>query len=211
MKKIKICSVVVGTNIKEFLKNLDRVQETSEMIELRVDKIIDFKEKDLILIRNKTKKEAILTCRTKKIFLEVLDLGFEYVDIDLDVIEEEQISFSKKLKTKIILSFHDFDKTPPEWFLRKLIWRMENYNPDIIKIASFVKEDYDNLKLFRLMLNKKSEEKRIIIGMGEKGKITRILGPTLGNYLTYASTDYGQSALGQINIEKLKQIYQLIY
>ncbi len=39
MKKIKICTPVVGKKLKEFLNNLDRVQAISDMVELRVDEI----------------------------------------------------------------------------------------------------------------------------------------------------------------------------
>ena len=67
----------------------------------------------------------------------------------------------------------------------------------------------DIAKLVRLMVKKTLNQKRIVIGMGGKGKITRIIGPLMGNYLTYASTEFGQSAPGQIEIRKLKEIYNL--
>jgi len=49
MNKIKICTPVIGKTLKEFLKNLDQVQEISEMVELRVDSL-NLTKKDLILI-----------------------------------------------------------------------------------------------------------------------------------------------------------------
>ena len=44
MKKIKICTPVIGKTLGEFLENLDRVQEISEMVELRVDGIKNLKQ-----------------------------------------------------------------------------------------------------------------------------------------------------------------------
>jgi 3-dehydroquinate dehydratase-1 len=70
-----------------------------------------------------------------------------------------------------------------------------------------VNEDYDLTQLYRIMVNKPKKEERIVVGMGEKGKMTRILGPMLGSYLTYASTPLAKSAPGQININSLKSIY----
>jgi 3-dehydroquinate dehydratase-1 len=210
MKKIKICSVVVGSNLKGFLSNLDKVQEISEMVELRIDQIKNLTERDLKIIQERTKKNAILTCRTKNILLKALDLGFDYIDIDLDSVEKDNIIFPKNSKTKIIISFHDFQKTPSEEFLYKLISKMNEYHPNIIKIATLITKHSDNIKLLRLVLDNRITKNKIIIGMGKQGKITRILGPILGNYLTYASTDWGKSAQGQIDIIKLKKIYKLI-
>lgn len=208
MEKIKICTPVIGKDLKEFLKNLDQVQAVSDFIELRVDKIKDLTEKDLLLIRKKTKKEAILTCRNKKIFFDTIGLKFNYIDIDLDTIEKEKIILPKKLNTKFIISFHDFKKTPSDEFLRKLILKIKKHQPDIIKIATMVREEKDNLKLLRLILdNRLKSNKKIIIGMGEKGQITRILGPFLGSSLTYAAVDGMKTAAGQLEINQLKKIY----
>jgi 3-dehydroquinate dehydratase type I len=64
--------------------------------------------------------------------------------------------------------------------------------------------------LLKLLLEKTSDEEMIILGMGDNGQITRILSLLLGGYLTFASTKYGGSAPGQIDIEQLKNIYNLL-
>lgn len=208
MKKIKICAPVIGKNLEEFLKNLDQVQEVSDMVELRVDKIKNLSEKNLTLIRKKTKKEAIFTSRQKEVILKALNLGFDYVDIDLSLISK--LNLSKRDKNKIILSFHDFEKTPNIQDLTTMVSRMRKYNVEILKIAVMVNNNQDVKNLLHVLLNKKKDEKMIMVGMGEKGKIIRILGPLLGSFLTFASTSFGKTAQGQINIAKLKKIYQLI-
>ena len=207
MKKIKICTPVIGKTLTEFLKNLDQVQEISEMVELRVDNVKNLSPKDLELIRQETTKEAILTSRKKEIILRALDLRFDYVDIDISLITKFRIL--KKTGTKIIVSFHDFKKTPSEQELKKIVKKVNKFETNIIKIATMVRKDSDNLKLVKLM-SSLHLKKRIIIGMGEKGKITRILGPFWGNFLTYASTEHGKSAIGQIDTFELKKIYKLI-
>jgi 3-dehydroquinate dehydratase-1 len=213
MKKIKICAPVIGKTLKEFLKNLDRVQEISEMVELRVDEIKDLNKKDLVLIRKKTVKEAIFTSRKKEIILEALNLGFNFIDIELKTLEKEP-AFAKatvgKGKTKIILSFHDFKKTPNFKELTIIINHMRKCNVGALKIATKVNDDQDAKNLMQILLNKKKNEKIIVVGMGKKGQITRILGPLLGSFLTFASTQYGETAAGQIDINNLKNIYKLL-
>lgn len=206
--KIKICTPVIGKTLKEFLKNLDRVQEVSEMVELRIDKIKNLSEQDLKLIRTKTVKEVIFTSRRKEIILKALKLEFDYVDVDLSLIKELKLLKSKK--TKIIVSFHDFKKTPGIKELTMIINVMRKYNAEVLKIAIMVNDDQDVKNLFQILLNKKKDEKMIVVGMGEKGKIIRILGPLLGSFLTFASTQYGETAPGQIDIEKMKNIYKLL-
>jgi len=208
MNKIKICTPVMGKTLEEFLKNLDQVQEVSEMVELRVDKIKNLSKKDLILIRKRTKKEVIFTSRQREIILKALNLGFNYVDVELSLISE--LNLPKRGKNKIILSFHDFEKTPNIQDLTTIVSRMRKCNVGISKIATVVNNDQDIKNLLLILLNKKKDEKIIVVGMGEKGKITRILGPLLGSFLTFASTPFGKTAQGQINITKLKKIYQLI-
>jgi 3-dehydroquinate dehydratase-1 len=208
MKNIKICSVVTGSNLREFLKNLDKVQEISEMVELRVDKIKNLNEKDLELIRKKTTKEAIFTCRDNKIILRALDLGFNYVDIDFMLLNN--FNLPKPKATKIIISFHDFKKTQSLIYLENIRKKMKRFQPEVMKFATMVNSEADINILLKLLLSKDRNEKMIVVGMGEKGKITRILGPLMGSFLTYASTQNGETALGQLDIKKMQNIYKLL-
>lgn len=223
IKNIKICAVVIGKNLDQFLYNLENVQKIVDFVELRVDTIKNLKLDDIVLIRKKTKKTSIFTCRIKneggefvsdekehlKIIKKAFDLNFDFFDIEYSSFIDKKIIIPEDKKNKIIVSYHNFLKTPSLKELQKLVFLMKNYGK-IIKIATFVKNSFDNLKLFNLMINKKKDEKRIIIGMGKKGKITRIFGPFLGNYFTYGSTKFGASAPGQIDIISLKKIYEYI-
>lgn len=50
----------------------------------------------------------------------------------------------------------------------------------------------------------------IIEDMGKLGKTTRIIGPILGGYLTFASVQNKVTALEQIEINQLKKVYRLM-
>ena len=205
--KIKICTPVVGKTLNEFLKNLDQVQKVSEMVELRVDGL-NLTKKDLILISKRIRKESILTSRNKEIITNSLNLGFNFIDVDLSIISD--LKLSKIERSKIIISFHDHKKTPGIKRLKLLVDQMRKFGSGVIKIATVVNNDQDVKNLFQILLDKKESEKMIIIGMGKSGRVTRIFGPLLGSFLTFASTKFGESAPGQIDIEKMKNIYKLL-
>jgi 3-dehydroquinate dehydratase-1 len=205
--KIKICTPIIGKTFGEFLKNLTQAQKISEMVELRVDGL-NLTKKDLILISKRIRKETILTSRNKEIILNSLNLGFDFIDVDISMIND--LKLSKKDRLRIIVSFHDHEKTPGINSLRLLIDQMRKSGAGAIKIATKVNNNQDNKNLLKILLDIKKNEKMIVIGMGEKGRITRIVGPLLGSFLTFASTKYGESAPGQIEINKMKDIYKLL-
>lgn len=218
---IRICTPVVGETVEIFLENLKKTQEISELIELRIDSIKNIQIKDLDTIREKSTVRAIATCRKKeegghfdgseeervKILQRAIGL-FDYVDIELSTIQRH--AFERNDKTKLIISYHNFDHTPSYWDMQKIIHDINKHSPDIIKIATMIQKEHEVTKIYRLLTNKPHTEERIVIGMGEKGRMTRILGPLLGSYLTYASTEWGESAPGQIDIKKLSKIYDLL-
>lgn len=219
MKHVKICTVITGSTLDEFLTHIEKTQEISSCLELRVDSIPDFKKEDITPIKEKTKKETIFTCRSHEeggtfkgseneriqILQTALDAGFEHVDIELATLENHQ--FKKNNNTKLIVSYHNFTETPKYWKLHPIMNKMYKHEPDVVKIATKVKTENDIHTLFRLIVDKDNDDQWIIVGMGEEGKITRVLSPILGSYLTYAATPYSQSAEGQIQIEELKKIY----
>lgn len=189
------------------------------MVELRVDTIRTINMDHIRLIKEKTSKEAIFTCRSKdegghfedpetqrvKILQRGIGL-FEYVDIELATVKKHD--FSCEDGTKIILSYHNFIETPSYWDMQKVIFEMNKFKPDILKIATMVQKEYEVTKLYRLLTNKPHTENRIVVGMGEKGRMTRVLGPLLGSYLTFASTPWGESAPGQIELAEMKRMYK---
>ena len=89
---------------------------------------------------------------------------------------------------------------------------MEKLKPDIIKIATLAKSDADAVKIITLakMLEQQGI-RHILIGMGERGKLTRILTPTLGGEMMFAVLNKKEStAPGQMTMRELKEAWSLI-
>lgn len=221
MKKPRICAVVLNENLTDFLVQLEKAQQNADMVELRIDYIKNLSKEILTLIKDKTHKSAIVCCRSVRhggkfqgsvdeqqaILQESNDLRFDYIDIDLAVAKNIKI---KNKFSKVILSYHDFEKTPSLKELTQRAVEMRVYKPDVLKFAVSVHNDKDVEVVLTFLLDKKPDEKMIVIGMNEVGKITRLLSPLLGGYLTFASVNDLPSASGQMDIRTLEEWYKKI-
>lgn len=220
--KIKICTPIVGQTIAQFCRNLVRIQKKSNCVELRVDYIENLGIEDLDKLRAQSFRESILTCRSvseggkfqgkeskrKAILGQAIKLGFEHVDIELATMEKSD--FQRRAGVKIIVSEHNFQKTPSFAGLQSILERIKKQKPDIIKIASKVNCPEDNRELLRLLLDQDKGDKMIVIGMGKKGLITRVASPLLGGYLTFAAVRGQKTASGQLDLDDLKRLYRAL-
>jgi len=79
---------------------------------------------------------------------------------------------------------------------------------DIAKIACKVNSERDNARLLGLL---DSGRDVIVIGMGEKGRITRIVAPLLGSPFTYAAPARGrETADGQPDRETMERYLRML-
>jgi 3-dehydroquinate dehydratase-1 len=102
----------------------------------------------------------------------------------------------------LIVSCHDFHKTPPADELRQII-RKASVCGTIVKIATLVQTDADVAAL-RELLSEKWPSRICLLGMGKLGPQTRTLLPKLGSCLTYGFLD-APVAPGQIHARELMQ------
>ncbi|MFH1849586.1 MAG: shikimate dehydrogenase [archaeon] len=135
------------------------------------------------------------------ILKRALDLGADYIDLDLDLGKDAIKEFLGR-RTKIIVSYHNFRATPD---LSGIYDKIASLGPDIIKIATTANRYTDNLKL----LNLPADKDRIVLCMGQKGLVSRILYRRFNSILTYASlAPEKESAPGQIPAYELRGIYR---
>ena len=223
MIKTRICIPVMGKTTAEFIENLNESQALSNVVELRVDSIVHFIFEDLLKIKKALKVNALFTCRrgdeggiTKisedkrlQIFKIADTLGFPFIDIELATFKENS-TLLKGFKTPIICSIHNFIRTPSVGELDTLLQQAWMYPVQMVKIATFVHSYTDIEVLFSYMSRQDKKTPIIIVGMGELGRITRVIGPLVGSYLTYASNHGASSAPGQMDINEIKRYYQLL-
>jgi len=87
---------------------------------------------------------------------------------------------------------------------------MRKSKPAIIKIATLVNKEEDVITLSEILKLRKPKEQFIIIGMGDKGKLTRILFPMMGSFIAYAAMDKTNIAPGLMTIKEMQDVYNFI-
>ncbi|SNR62039.1 type I 3-dehydroquinate dehydratase [Desulfurobacterium atlanticum] len=132
------------------------------------------------------------------------------IDIELraEAILKRTITFAKANGKKVIISYHDFEKTPDEKSIQDIFEKARNLKADIVKCA-FKANSYSDVTNVSSLMNKISFPK-IFMLMGEKGSISRVDGFIFGSLLTY--TFIGKAvAPGQIELEELVKLLAKFY
>lgn len=129
----------------------------------------------------------------------------QYIDVDIKTPKTIIKKIRKSnLKIKIIISYHNFKKTPKTKELKDLYKKMKEKGADIVKFATkadVVADSFRMLEFLSYLTQKK--QKSICLCMGKKGFLTRISGQFFGNYLMYFTKDGKSStAPGQITIKE---------
>ena len=103
----------------------------------------------------------------------------------------------------LVLSSHDFEKTPPRDVLVERYRQMEALGGDLPKIAVMPQSQRDVMVMLAAMNESTAFCGPLIgISMGELGKLTRVRGGAFGSVMTFASKGKA-SAPGQIDAETL--------
>ena len=201
---------------------IKEVNRLADLIELRADYLRGAK---LALLLENRQKPFIVTHRSKEeggkykgeerkrlsVLQEAIDLGADYIDVELATERSSlQGLIRNKRGTQVILSFHDFRRTPSPKELQRLFGQMIRLGADVIKIVPFAKSWEDNLTILSLIPFAKARRQKIVaFCMGEKGKISRIFSPFLGAAWTYASLNQSRaSAPGQLTVRELTDIWK---
>lgn len=191
--------------------------------EIRMDKIKDISKEGIEQIFSKP-LTLIATCRPcigypdnkrKELLLSAIDNGASYVDIEIESSEKYKKEIIKQAKSKgckIIISYHNYKKTPGIKELICVLKKAFKSGAEIVKIACEVKSKKDNARLLGLLDsdNPFVYKRILLIGMGKKGRITRIVAPLLGSPFTYASLSKGkETASGQFTEKEIRGIWKL--
>jgi 3-dehydroquinate dehydratase-1 len=150
----------------------------------------------------------------KTFLIAAIEAGAKYVDIEIEsdsACRKEIIEKAKLKDCKVIISFHDFHGTPEKEKLEEITDLCFSEGADVAKIACKVNSERDNLRLLGLLNNHDYHGRTVVIGMGKKGRITRVAAPLLGSPFTFASLSRGkETAEGQIEKDPLEQMMRFL-
>jgi 3-dehydroquinate dehydratase-1 len=122
-------------------------------------------------------------------------------DIELRSAIVEQVSeLARQHKRALIVSHHDFNRTPPLEDLRVIVDKASRYGT-VVKVATMVRTEED-LATLRALLAEKRPTPLCVLGMGPLGLQTRVEFPKLGSCLTYGYLDQ-PVAPGQVPAREL--------
>jgi 3-dehydroquinate dehydratase/shikimate dehydrogenase len=135
----------------------------------------------------------------------------DFVDLELDLLESPHAPLNGELfeRFRVICSHHDFRGTPAG--LGELFGRMARTPAEILKVAAKANSVTDCVEVLRLCERGRREGREVIaVSMGEAGFLTRVLAPSFGAFLTYASLDAAQAtAPGQVTARELREVYRV--
>jgi 3-dehydroquinate dehydratase-1 len=136
--------------------------------------------------------------------LGIFELGLrELAGVDVEwrsEIVRPVAKLAKKLHKVCLISYHDFEKTPPQKELETVISEAQEV-ASIVKISTRLNSPKDE-KVLRSLLTGKWKKPLCVIGMGESWGHTRISFPQLGSCLTYGYLGK-PTAPGQFSAAKL--------
>ena len=149
---------------------------------------------------------------TEKNRISILKLITEYnpymVDIEYNTLRRNSglHKYLKKAKTNLLISWHDFSKTPSTSSLEMMAKKMKKFSKNI-KIVTTAKSMKDTLDVLALYKSQKNAN-LIAFAMGDYGRMSRILCTQLGSPYTYVSLGK-PIAPGQFSLNEIKSIFKL--
>ena len=216
MNKPSICAVVVAND----MQLIREVAPLADLFELRID-LIGEGWQDLIrklgkpwIATNRVPAEGGLwqgpEPRRIEPLLHAVELGAGYIDVEVNTPNLENIARAIKRRTKLLLSYHDLEKTPSLDDMKRIVRKQLNAGADICKVVCTALESEDNLTVLKL-IKEFPEAKIVAFAMGPLGMLSRVLCPLAGGEFTYASIEKGkESAKGQLTVNEMRNIYEMM-
>jgi 3-dehydroquinate dehydratase-1 len=114
--------------------------------------------------------------------------------------------FAKRKHKVCVISYHNFEKTPPVRELASIIRNAADM-ASIVKIATRLRSAEDE-EILRFMLEQKWKRPLCVIGMGAAWTHTRVSFPRLGSCLAYGFLDT-PAAPGQLSAAELTRLLKI--
>ena len=219
----KTCVTLAEPSPTKLRSLLKKALRRSDYAELR----LDFMKPSMVpLALNLVKKDlkrCICTLRPKseggkfsgseKNRISILKLVAEYnpylLDVEYNTIKKNKDirQYLKRSKTDLLVSWHDFKKTPNTVSLRKMTNEMLKFSKNI-KLVTTARSIGDSAKVLSLYKDVPKNGNLVAFAMGNYGRMSRILCTQIGSPYTYVSLGK-PIAPGQFSLDEVKSIFKL--
>jgi 3-dehydroquinate dehydratase/shikimate dehydrogenase len=217
----RICGVVAAGSASEMSRLVLSALKQTRTIELRLDWLAGDPQRARFLAwlrKHKSPSATFLaTCRRREgggkfagsvdrelyWLTQAREAGCQWCDLEVETLRKLPGKSVREypLPPRILLSVHDFERTP------KLPRRLGSPTPgefDALKIAAKARDISDSLRLLHLARNSKN---LVAVPMGEAGLPARILALREGSALAYAPIA-AATAPGQVSFHELTGLYR---
>lgn len=223
---INICVSIAAENPENLREKINKAfSYGANYIEIRFDFLNLSDMEQTLKIAENVREKAIFTLRTsteggkfkgdnndRMMWLEKLSIAKPMlVDIEYNTIKDNDdlANYLKKQKIPTLVSWHDFEKTPPKDQLKYMLEKMRVYS-NHIKMVTTAINIVDALRILDLLYENAAESNLIAFSMGEAGIISRIMCTIIGRSpFTYAALEES-TAPGQLTVVQMRDIYDKI-
>ena len=175
--------------------------------------ITTYSDRLILLFRRPELAPIKMSLAMRKEIIGLLDGTPVLLDLDSNTQEDDfAILTEGNASIELICSYHNYRETPTKKTLENVYDAMKVREPAIVKFSTFCKSQKDVLRLLEFTLKLKSDGRRfVVLGMGDEGKVTRIVNTMWGNEMTFAPPEASQSsAPGQLTRAELSEIINLL-
>src|SRR5215472_8604465 len=206
----RLCAVAAADTAARMANHVRRALRETPTVELRLDWLKNDGERQRLLgwlgKNHRPGRRLIATCRrrigggrfagsarTELRWLRLAgEAGCQWCDVEVETLRELPGRSLRGLP-KVLLSVHDFRRTPP---LRGLITQGASRQADAVKVATRVRSIADSVRLLRFAADSRDS---VVVPMGEVGLPARMLALREGSALAYAPLD-AATAPGQVSL-----------
>ncbi|MGQ0377413.1 MAG: type I 3-dehydroquinate dehydratase [Nitrososphaerota archaeon] len=218
----KTCVTIAEKTPKKLIQTVKKAIKKSSYIEIRFDFLNPRQVPESLELVKKYLKRSVCTLRPKSEGgkfsgnenerVSILKLIAEYnpflLDVEYNTFKKNKqfTNYIKKSGTDLLVSWHDFKKTPSDSTLSRVLSQMTKFSKNI-KIVTTARSTNDSSRVLSLY-NNASKLNLIAFSMGEHGKMSRILCLFLGSPYTYVSLGKAV-APGQFSLDEIKSIIKI--
>lgn len=234
----KVCVPIMGMNLADLENEIMALRSLEyDIIEWRLDHFstiltLEQTKKAIELVKNTLKEKPLLaTFRTSKeggqmvisdenyiaLLKWIIDSNvFDFIDVEYfmgDALVKDVVSYAHSKGVHVILSNHDFNKTPSYDEIITRLKKMQELDADIPKIAVMPTCLNDVLTLLKATTDMRelyADRPIITMSMGKYGLVSRLAGEVFGSCLTFGAAAKA-SAPGQIQVQDLNTILDILH
>lgn len=152
--------------------------------------------------------EALVRCAADSGMTDLVDIELAAGDGFL----ADLIPLAHSRRAKVVISHHNFSRTPKLPDILDILGRMEERGGDILKIAVMPRCPEDVLTLLTATCQARSRFSQPVItmSMAGLGAVSRLSGEVFGSALTFGSAGQA-SAPGQLGVEELRRTLEMLH